>query len=214
MPDPDSSPPLPGGKAAGRLSHRDAPATPSLGAILRERIERDGPMGFADFMAAALYDPALGYYARETRQVGRGGDFFTSVSVGPLLVSCWPGAFCASGGNPDHQPAGESSSAALTMARWPRTSWQPSPRLDSQAFRRAGIRDSRAACHSCRQHSRRRLLRFKGKIRFIRDASELFADPLPGVAFGNELLDALPFHVVERKAGQLARMSGWSRSSR
>ena len=36
-------------------------------------------------MAAALYQPSLGYYARETRQVGRGGDFFTSVSVGPLF---------------------------------------------------------------------------------------------------------------------------------
>ena len=36
-------------------------------------------------MAAALYDPAQGYYARESRQVGRGGDFFTSVSVGPLF---------------------------------------------------------------------------------------------------------------------------------
>ena len=36
-------------------------------------------------MAAALYEPEYGYYARGTRQVGRGGDFFTSVSVGPLF---------------------------------------------------------------------------------------------------------------------------------
>ena len=44
-------------------------------------------------MAAALYDPELGYYARGTRQVGRGGDFFTSVSVGPLFGNCSPGGF-------------------------------------------------------------------------------------------------------------------------
>ena len=53
--------------------------------ILRDRIERDGPLGFPEFMAAALYEPGLGYYARATRQIGRGGDFFTSVSVGPLF---------------------------------------------------------------------------------------------------------------------------------
>jgi SAM-dependent MidA family methyltransferase len=31
---------------------------------------------------------------------------------------------------------------------------------------------------------------------------ELATDPLPGLAFGNELLDALPFHIVERHHGQ------------
>ena len=36
-------------------------------------------------MAAALYDPGEGYYARPLGQVGRGGDFFTSVSAGPLF---------------------------------------------------------------------------------------------------------------------------------
>ena len=85
MPDPDSSPPLQAVTRAGDYPIAAPPATPSLGAVLRARIERDGPLRFPDFMAAALYDPALGYYARETRQVGRGGDFFTSVSVGPLF---------------------------------------------------------------------------------------------------------------------------------
>ena len=40
-------------------------------------------LSFADFMAAALYDPDHGYYADPDRQqTGRGGDFITSVSVG------------------------------------------------------------------------------------------------------------------------------------
>src|SRR5687767_13955233 len=85
MPDSDSSPPSPTVKQAGPYGISAPPATPSLGAILRTQIERDGPLRFTDFMATALYHPALGYYARETRQVGRGGDFFTSVSVGPLF---------------------------------------------------------------------------------------------------------------------------------
>ena len=85
MPDPDSSPPSQAAKRPKDYIIGTPPATPSLGCILRDRIARHGPLGFPDFMATALYHPALGYYARGTSQVGRGGDFFTSVSVGPLF---------------------------------------------------------------------------------------------------------------------------------
>ena len=36
-------------------------------------------------MELALYDPAIGYYARAAQRSGRAGDFFTSVDVGPLF---------------------------------------------------------------------------------------------------------------------------------
>jgi SAM-dependent MidA family methyltransferase len=36
-------------------------------------------------MWMALYEPGLGYYRRGVRRIGRRGDFFTSVSVGPLF---------------------------------------------------------------------------------------------------------------------------------
>src|SRR6185369_15182909 len=36
-------------------------------------------------MDLALYDPALGYYARAAQRSGRAGDFFTSVDVGSLF---------------------------------------------------------------------------------------------------------------------------------
>ena len=52
---------------------------------MQDRIERCGPVGFPECMETALYEPGMGYEARGTRQVGRGGDFFTSVSVGPLF---------------------------------------------------------------------------------------------------------------------------------
>jgi SAM-dependent MidA family methyltransferase len=35
-------------------------------------------------MALALYDPAVGYYSSQLRRIGRAGDFYTAVSVGPL----------------------------------------------------------------------------------------------------------------------------------
>lgn len=53
---------------------------------LRQRIRREGPISFADFMEAALYDPEGGYYARGA-PIGEGGDFVTSPSVSPAFAA-------------------------------------------------------------------------------------------------------------------------------
>lgn len=44
-----------------------------------------GAIPFARFMELALYCPDCGFYEKEKDIVGRGGDFFTSVSVGDLF---------------------------------------------------------------------------------------------------------------------------------
>src|SRR6266704_397969 len=44
-----------------------------------------GAITFARFMELSLYCPQLGYYERKTNTPGRRGDFYTSVSVGPLF---------------------------------------------------------------------------------------------------------------------------------
>ena len=60
--------------------------TEALTAWLRENIAAQGPLPFRAFMEAALYHPTLGYYRRdEPVPVGRRGDFYTNVSVGPLF---------------------------------------------------------------------------------------------------------------------------------
>jgi SAM-dependent MidA family methyltransferase len=60
---------------------------------IEEAIEKQhGAISFADFMQIALYDPAGGYYRKERKRVGFGGetDFFTATSsaavFGQLLV--------------------------------------------------------------------------------------------------------------------------------
>jgi SAM-dependent MidA family methyltransferase len=55
-----------------------------LGDRLRARIARDGPITFAEFMEAALYDPEDGFYARAPR-IGRGGAFATVPTLIPLF---------------------------------------------------------------------------------------------------------------------------------
>jgi SAM-dependent MidA family methyltransferase len=57
----------------------------SLLPFLVATIREPGPMTVADFMETALYHPELSYYSRAPRRSGRGGDFYTSVDVGPLF---------------------------------------------------------------------------------------------------------------------------------
>ena len=52
--------------------------------LVAERVRRSGPIRFDEFMELALYHPDHGFYARG-RGVGRGADFLTSPSVGPLF---------------------------------------------------------------------------------------------------------------------------------
>ena len=151
-------------------------------------------------MAVALYDPALGYYARESRQVGRGGDFFTSVSVGPLFGELLARRF---------------------LREW-RESGSPAPWRIIECGAHDGmlaadilgaISQLDPAAYAALEYAipeplpvlqaaqRETLAGFQEKVKFIADPSELFAEPLPGIAFGNELLDALPFHVVEWQDG-------------
>lgn len=61
---------------------------------LRERIRREGPISFADFMEAALYDPEGGYYSRGAL-IGEGGDFVTSPSISPAFAGTIARRFAA-----------------------------------------------------------------------------------------------------------------------
>src|SRR3989304_944484 len=60
-----------------------------LGAVIAQRIERAGGwIGFDAFMAAALYEPGLGYYSGNSRKFGRDGDFVTAPEISPLFGAC------------------------------------------------------------------------------------------------------------------------------
>ncbi|MBI5396133.1 MAG: SAM-dependent methyltransferase [Verrucomicrobia bacterium] len=54
---------------------------------IRDEIAAHGPMTFARFMELALYHPQWGYYTAPdaAQRIGRGGDYYTSVSVGALF---------------------------------------------------------------------------------------------------------------------------------
>ena len=56
-----------------------------LEGLIRQRIERDGPMTFEAYMSHALYEPGLGYYTSTGTEIGRGGDFYTSPHLHPIF---------------------------------------------------------------------------------------------------------------------------------
>ncbi len=50
-----------------------------------EKIHKEGPVTFETFMEMALYEPGLGYYASESIEIGRAGDFYTSQHLHPAF---------------------------------------------------------------------------------------------------------------------------------
>ena len=176
-------------------------ATPSLGRILRDRVALSGPLTFPEFMAAALYEPGHGYYARGTRQVGRGGDFFTSVSVGPLFGELLARRFLREwreSGSPGRWRIIECGAHDGTLAADVLTALSA---LDARAFEALeyAIPEPLAQLQDAQRTT---LQPFPETVRFLCDPSDLAADPLPGIAFGNELLDALPCHIIEWREGR------------
>jgi SAM-dependent MidA family methyltransferase len=52
-----------------------------LSEIIIERIKKEGPLSFRDFMEMALYYPELGYYNSAQKKIGADGDFYTSANL-------------------------------------------------------------------------------------------------------------------------------------
>lgn len=52
-----------------------------LSEIIIERIKKEGPLSFRDFMEMALYYPELGYYNSAQDKIGGNGDFYTSANL-------------------------------------------------------------------------------------------------------------------------------------
>jgi SAM-dependent MidA family methyltransferase len=56
--------------------------------LISERIQRDGPITFAEYMRMALYDPENGYYMTGAAKMGWEADYFTSMDVSSLFANC------------------------------------------------------------------------------------------------------------------------------
>jgi len=61
--------------------------------VLTRRIQDSGPLSFAEYMEAALYEPGLGYYSAGLHKFGAEGDFITAPELGDLFARCLANSF-------------------------------------------------------------------------------------------------------------------------
>lgn len=157
--------------------------------LILERIRREGPIPFADYMRMALYEPGLGFYVTEPARTGwEGADYFTSADVSDFFAHC--------------------------VGRQLQRMWEelrrPTPFVVlEQGAGRGNLADG---VHTwARQQARDFYAALDYRLTDIRtgqDARELEEAPpggsnSPSVILSNELVDAFPVHIVEKHQGQL-----------
>ncbi|WP_018131163.1 class I SAM-dependent methyltransferase [Effusibacillus pohliae] len=164
-----------------------------LEAIIRQRIREKGPVPFRDFMEWALYFPELGYYQRQRDPFGKSGDFYTAPTVHPVF--------------------GETIARDL-VSRWEQLDRPvPCTVLECGAGRGTlakqildAIRDSTPELYAAVEYriwERSTSLRvvqqtiLQGQpVDWISDVNEIA--PFTGIVLSNELIDAMPVHVVAK----------------
>ena len=195
-----SGAPLPERRLTGSFALPPAAATP-LAQQMAARIRADGPVTFATFMEAALYDPALGYYRSGRTTVGREGDFLTSPEVHPLFgyaIAALAAAVWEAMDRPDPfilREAGPGSGALMeSLLSWVRSDAAPVAPAFRAALRVELVEPSAAA----RARQEQRLTPFRDVLRWRERLSD--APSIVGLALANELLDAQPVHRLRRTA--------------
>jgi SAM-dependent MidA family methyltransferase len=185
-----------------------ASATQSLSPLtetLRDRIRASGTISFRDFMAAALYDPGHGYYSSGRARIGRGGDFFTNVSVGRLFGAMLARQFAEMWdvlGRPGHFVLIEQGAHDGTLMDDVLGGLRTvSP--DCLAVTRPKIIEPSPVWREKQQAKLAAWL-----VTWVDSVDAL--EPFTGVHYSNELIDAFPVHLVHRTdAGWSERFVDW-----
>jgi SAM-dependent MidA family methyltransferase len=158
----------------------------SLSTRIPRRIRRDGGWWpFDRFMAAALYEPGLGYYSRDSRQFGlmpdSGSDFVTAPELSPLfgaaLARQVSQALQVSGTDEVFEFGAGSGALAGQLLR----------ALDPAV--RYRIVDLSGAL---RRRQAERLAPFADRVSWL----DALPSAMRGVVVGNEVLDAMPVQLL------------------
>jgi SAM-dependent MidA family methyltransferase len=175
---------------------------PDLIRFIRADIEKRGPVSFAWFMHQALYHPEHGYYSSGRCAIGRKGDYFTNVSVGPLFGQLLGAQFAEI--------------------------WERMGKIDNFMIVEQGAHDGQFARDVLESVQKRSPEFFEAlRCRIVEPfpvlqerqsrTLELFRDkiewrsslqPFVGVHFSNELLDAMPVRLISNGREKFVGVDG------
>ena len=163
---------------------------------IRAEILKNGAIPFARFMELALYCPETGYYERNRDNVGRRGDFITSVSTGELFGQL----------------------LAFQFGEWLENLKQFKIKNEKLSIIEAGAHDGKLAADILhwlkknraelfseieyviiepsprRQQWQQETLKEFSNVRWLNSQLSTLNTQLTGILFSNELLDAFPVH--------------------
>lgn len=171
---------------------------PELRDLIRDKIRHDGPVTFAWFMEQALYHPQHGYYSSGRCVVGRRGDYFTNVSVGPVFATLLTMQFQQMWENLGRP-------ALFTIVEQGAHSGQFAADVLHAATQTApeflkSLRYCIVEPFPVLAERQREMLRdFERHVSWCDSLENI--EPFEGVHFSNELLDAMPVHLVRRVGG-------------
>jgi SAM-dependent MidA family methyltransferase len=167
-----------------------------VAALIRAEIETAGSwISFYRYMELALYAPGLGYYMAGARKLGRDGDFVTAPEISDLfgraLAHQVQQVLAADGDEILEVGAGSGALAASLLAELDRLGALPSRYLilELSPDLRSRSRDTLAA----------RVPHLLERIAWLNQLPPAFS----GCVIGNEVLDAMPVHVLCREGDGL-----------
>ncbi len=170
-----------------------------LTAALQTRIAQEiassgGWLAFDRFMALALYEPGLGYYANDTAKFGlmpsSGSDFVTAPEMSPVFGQLLAAQVAEALQRTHTREVWEFGAGTGALALQV---------LDELAA--LGVRPDRYTIvdlsGTLRARQQLRLVKYEGLVHW----ADALPERLEGVVIGNEVLDAMPVQLLVRKAG-------------
>jgi SAM-dependent MidA family methyltransferase len=175
---------------------------PALIQLIRNEIHKRGPQSFAWFMQQALYHPEHGYYSSGRSAIGRKGDYFTNVSVGPLFGQLLGAQFAEI--------------------------WERLGKIDNFVIVEQGAHEGQFA-HDVLESAQKRAPEFFAALRYrivesfpvLQERQSRILEPFRekvewcdslkpfvGVHFSNELLDAMPVRLISDGGEKLVDLEG------
>lgn len=169
-----------------------------LAEFIRAEIEKRGPQSFAWFMEQALYHSEHGYYSSDRAAIGRRGDYFTNVSVGPLFGELLAAQFAEIWerlGKVDNFLIVEQGAHHGQFAR---DVLETTQRRFPEFF--SALRYQIVEPFSALQDRQSQTLQqFRDRVLWKKSLDELEA--FTGIHFSNELLDAMPINLLGKLVG-------------